>query len=48
MSRKKNTPPDRRFMVAHVVRVERVSPNFVRVTLGGLDGLEAWGADHWC
>lgn len=48
MSRKKNTPPDRRFMVAHVARAERLSPNFVRVTLGGLDGLETRGADHWC
>lgn len=48
MTRKKNTPVDRRFMMAHVTRVERVSPNFVRLTLGGLDGLESLGSDHWC
>ncbi|NLA65270.1 MAG: siderophore-interacting protein [Leucobacter sp.] len=34
--------------MAHVVRTERISPNFVRLTLGGLDGLEARGDDHWC
>ncbi|HWV26017.1 MAG TPA: siderophore-interacting protein [Aeromicrobium sp.] len=31
-----------------MVRNVRISPNFVRLTLGGLDGLEARGADHWC
>ena len=48
MGRKKNTPSDRRFMMAEVVRNVRISPSFVRLTLGGLDGLEARGADHWC
>lgn len=45
---KKNTPSDRRFMMAQVARTERLSPSFVRLTLAGLDGLEARGADHWC
>jgi len=35
-------------MMAHVVGSERISANFVRVTLGGLEGLEVRGADHWC
>lgn len=35
-------------MMAEVVKSERISPNFVRLTLAGLDGLENWGADHWC
>ena len=35
-------------MMAHVTRTERVSPHFVRLTLGGLEGLEARGDDHWC
>lgn len=35
-------------MMAEVVKTERISPNFVRVTLAGLEGLENWGADHWC
>lgn len=48
VSRKKNTPSERSFMMAHVVRSEPVSPNFVRLTLGGLEGLEARGTDHWC
>ncbi|GAB3817307.1 siderophore-interacting protein [Tessaracoccus terricola] len=48
MGRKKNTPVDRQFMIAHVTRTELISPNVVRVTLGGLEGLEARGADHWC
>ena len=48
MGRKKNTPTDRQFMMAHVVGSKRLSPNFVRVTLGGLDGLESRGDDHWC
>src|SRR5690625_4790447 len=48
MGRKKNTPTDRQFMMAEVVKTERISPNFVRVTLAGLEGLENWGADHWC
>lgn len=48
MGRKKNTPTDRQFMIAEVVKTERISPNFVRVTLAGLEGLENWGADHWC
>lgn len=48
MSRKKNTPSDRAFLMAEVARTERLSPNFVRVTLAGLDGLEVRGADHWC
>lgn len=48
MSRKKNTPTDRRFMMAHVVRTVRVSPSFVRLTLAGLDGFDYRGADHWC
>lgn len=48
MGRKKNAPSDRRFMMAHVVRVEPLSPFFVRLTLGGLEGLEVRGTDHWC
>lgn len=48
MRRKKNTPSDRSFMMAHVARTERLSPNFVRVTLAGLEGLEERGVDHWC
>lgn len=48
MSRKKNTPPDRRLMVAEVIRRVRISPSFVRLTLGGLEGLEVRGTDHWC
>lgn len=48
MSRKKNTPSDRAFMLAEVARTERLSPNFVRVTLAGLDGLQLRGSDHWC
>lgn len=35
-------------MMATVARTDRISPNFVRVTLAGLDDLEARGADHWC
>lgn len=35
-------------MMAHVLRTSRLSPNFIRLTLAGLDGLEARGADHWC
>lgn len=35
-------------MLAHVLRSERISPTFVRLTLTGLDGLEPRGADHWC
>lgn len=34
--------------MAHVLRREAISPHFVRLTLGGLDGVEARGADHWC
>lgn len=48
MGRKKNTLTDRKFMMAEVVKSERISPNFVRLTLAGLHGLENWGADHWC
>lgn len=48
MGRKKNTPADRRFTMAHVRRGERISPNFVRLTLGGLDRLTPRGHDHWC
>lgn len=48
MGRKKNAPTDRRFMMAQVARSVRVSPNFVRLTLSGLEGLEDRGADHWC
>ena len=48
MGRKKNTPADRQFTVAHVRRTERISPGFVRLTLGGLDHLERRGHDHWC
>lgn len=48
MGAKKNTPTDRQFMMVEVVKTERISPNFVRVTLSGLEGLENWGADHWC
>lgn len=48
MGRKKNTPSEREFIAAHVVRSERLSEHFVRVTLGGLAGLEPRGADHWC
>lgn len=35
-------------MIAHVAQSVRVSPNFVRLTLAGLDGIEERGADHWC
>lgn len=35
-------------MMAHVSRSERISPNVVRLTLGGLERLEVRGADHWC
>lgn len=48
MGRKKNTPTDRQFTMAHVVRTERISPSFVRLTLGGLDELVPRGQDHWC
>lgn len=48
MGRKKNTPTDRQFVVAHVRRTERISPSFVRVTFGGLDAVERRGHDHWC
>ncbi|WP_040164937.1 siderophore-interacting protein [Microbacterium gorillae] len=48
MGRKKNTPAERQFLMAHVVRTERLSANFVRVTLGGLESLEVRGDDHWC
>lgn len=48
MGRKKNTPADRQFTVAHVRQAERISPNFVRLTLGGLDELVPRGHDHWC
>src|SRR5690242_2962426 len=48
MARKKNTPSDRHFMMAHVVRTERLSPSFVRLTLGGLGDLDVRGDDHWC
>lgn len=48
MGRKKNTPAHRKFMMAEVIKAQRISPNFIRVTLGGLDGLENWGADQWC
>jgi NADPH-dependent ferric siderophore reductase len=35
--------------VPEVARIERVSPNFVRVTFagGGLDAIPAHGMDHW-
>lgn len=48
MGRKKNDPPDRAFMMARVARTERISPTCVRLTLDGVDGLEARGVDHWC
>nr|WP_241680680.1 siderophore-interacting protein [Pseudactinotalea suaedae] len=48
MRRKKNTPTDRQFTMAHVRRVERISPSFVRLTLGGMDELAPRGHDHWC
>lgn len=48
MGRKKNTPADRRFAMAHVRHAERISPSFVRVTLGGLDRLVPRRHDHWC
>ena len=48
MGRKKNTPTDCQFMMAEVIKTERISPNFVRLTLAGLDGLKAWGSDQWC
>lgn len=48
MGRKKNTPADRQFAMAQVRHSEQISPNFVRVTLGGLDQLEPRGHDHWC
>jgi len=48
VGRKKNTPADRRFEMAHLVRAERISPSFVRLTLGGLDRLPPRGYDHWC
>lgn len=48
MGRKKNTPAERSFMMAHVVRSERLSEHFVRVTLGGLEGFDPRGTDHWC
>lgn len=35
-------------MMTHVVRTERISPSIVRLTLAGLEDLEARGADHWC
>ena len=35
-------------MMAEVVKSKHISPNFVRLTLAGLDGRENWGADHWC
>lgn len=35
-------------MMAHVAQTERISPSIVRLTLAGLEGLEALGADHWC
>lgn len=35
-------------MMAHVVRTDRISPSIVRLTLAGLEDLEARGADHWC
>lgn len=47
-SRKKNTPVDRTFLMARVAGTARISPNVVRLTLAGLDGLEIRGADHWC
>lgn len=48
MTRKKNTPSNRSFMMARVARSARISPNFVRVTLAGLEGFEPRGDDHWC
>jgi len=48
MGRKKNTPTGREFTMAHVRHAERISPSFVRLTLGGLDRLERRGYDHWC
>lgn len=35
-------------MVAEVVKTDRFSPHFVRLTLAGLDGLPMRGDDHWC
>src|SRR5699024_11064478 len=48
MGRINNTPTNQQVMMAEVVKTERISPNFVGVTLAGLEGLENWGADHWC
>lgn len=48
MGRRKNTPAERHFTLAHVVRTEAVGESFVRVTLGGLESLEPRGDDHWC
>lgn len=48
VARKKNTPSDCQFVLAQVARTVRISPNFVRLTLAGLEGLEVRGSDHWC
>ena len=48
MGRKKKTPTDRQFTLAHVRQRKHISPSFVRLTLGGLEDLVPRGHDHWC
>jgi len=42
-------PKDTILAVVEVIRTERISPNFMRITVGGdaLRGLENYGFDHW-
>ena len=48
MGRNKIKPTDQHFMMARVVKAVRISPNFMRLTLAGLEGLHVCGFDQWC
>src|SRR5699024_4205062 len=48
MGRNRNRATEQHFMMARVVKAVRISPNFMRLTLAGLEGLHVCGFDQWC